>query len=200
MSDHYYTNRPSSKENRTTVCFDVGSKDYSFFTDSGVFSKEHLDPGSRLLIESIPAFAGKCADIGCGWGPIGIILADRNPESNVTMLDINRRAVCLCNENILLNKITNARVLESDGMNALAEDEKFSLIVTNPPIRAGKTVIYDMFAQAHLRLEEGGALFIVIRKQQGAPSAKNFLKELFGNCEMVSRGGGYWILKSEKFL
>ena len=198
MSEHYYTNRPSSKENRAKISVDFGDGVYSFYTDSGVFSKEHLDPGSRLLLESVPAFEGKCADVGCGWGPIGIILAADNPRAKITMLDINTRAIALCKENISLNGIKNATALESDGMGALPEGESFDMVVTNPPIRAGKMAIYGMFAQAHERLVGGGQLFVVIRKQQGAPSAKKYLGELFGNCETVNRGGGYWILRSEK--
>ncbi len=198
MNDHYYTNKPASDENKGMIKLELRGKEYPFYTGSGVFSKGHLDPGSKLLLESLPSSTGSVADIGCGWGPIGIIIAKENPRARVTMLDVNRRAVSLCGENINLNGVENARVKESDGMKALAEGERFDLIVTNPPIRAGKQVIYDIFRQAHERLNPGGELYIVIRKQQGAPSAKAFLSELFGSCETVNRGGGYWVLRSSK--
>ncbi|MGI5899461.1 MAG: class I SAM-dependent methyltransferase [Christensenellales bacterium] len=198
MSDHYYTNEPASKESKIKIELEFRGKGYSFYTGSGVFSKDNLDPGSRLLLESLALAEGEVADIGCGWGPIGIILARENPLAQITMLDINRRAVGLCGENIALNGAENAQVLESDGMKALPENRLFDLIVTNPPIRAGKQVIYGIFRQAYDRLNSGGALYIVIRKKQGAPSAKAFLSQLFGNCETVNRGGGYWVLRSEK--
>lgn len=198
MSDHYYTSEPASDEKRGMIKLVFREREYSFYTGSGVFSKDHLDPGSRLLLETLPSAAGKVADIGCGWGPIGVIIAKENPDVQVTMLDINRRAVSLCAENIALNDVNNASVLESDGMKALPEGASFDLIATNPPIRAGKQVIYDIFRQAHERLSPGGKLYVVIRKQQGAPSAKTFLSGLFGNCETVNRGGGYWVIKSAK--
>ena len=115
---------------------------------------------------------------------------------NVVMCDVNGRAVQLSNKNIRANGLSNAQAVVSDAFSAL--EGGFDHVVTNPPIRAGKQVIYAMFDEACRRLSPGGTLTIVIRKQQGAPSAKNHLTELFGNAEVIARGGGYWIIRSVK--
>ena len=125
-------------------------------------------------------------------GAAGIAVAKANKAARVTMVDVNRRALGLCQENCTRNGVT-AEVIESDGM-AEVLGRKFDAIVTNPPIRAGKQVIYKMFADAAASLHEGGALYLVIRKQQGAPSALKFLKELYGKAEVIERDGGYWII------
>ena len=112
------------------------------------------------------------------------------------MCDVNERAVQLSNKNIRANRLHNAQAVVSDAFSAL--EGEFDHVVTNPPIRAGKQVIYAMFDEAYRRLTPGGTLTIVIRKQQGAPSAQKHLLELFGNCETIARGGGYHVLQSRK--
>lgn len=198
MADHYFSQEPGSISEPARHETDFGGRAYTFYTDSGVFSKGRLDPGSALLIECVPKLRGSVADLGCGWGPIGIILASRNESCAFTLLDINSRAVELCRRNIEENRIENARALQSDGFASLDQNDYFGTVVTNPPIRAGKAAIYSLFEQAHERLLPGGAFYAVIRKQQGAPSAKAFLESLFGNCQAVGRGSGYHVLKCEK--
>ena len=110
------------------------------------------------------------------------------------MADVNHRALGLCRDNCERNGVT-AEVLESDGMSMLL-DRRFDAVVTNPPIRAGKQVIYQMFADAARCLNPGGALYLVIRKQQGAESCVKYLKTLYREVEKLDKSGGFWVLKA----
>lgn len=194
MPDHYYTQTPSSAHDEREISVDVLGQALRFATDAGVFSKTELDFGSRLLLESLPPLTGRALDLGCGWGALGIALAKANPEALVEMSDVNQRAVELAGRNIQLNGVRNARAVLSDGFAAV--EGGFDFVISNPPIRAGKRVIYAMFDEARNRLNPGGALFIVIRKQQGAPSALAHLREVYGNAEMIARDKGFWVIRA----
>ncbi len=195
MPDYYYTQEPASAHKERSITARVLGLTLSFETDAGVFSKNELDPGSRLLIESMGALSGRVLDLGCGWGPVGTFLSLANPQAQLVMSDVNERALDLARRN-LKNNGAAAEVVESDGFESI--EGTFDHVVTNPPIRAGKALIYGLFDTAHERLREGGALTIVIRKQQGAPSALKHLQETFGNAEVIAKGGGYWIIRSVK--
>ena len=119
----------------------------------------------------------------------------RFPKVHMTMADVNERALALAVSNIQKNRM-QARAVLSDGFESI--EGEFDAVITNPPIRAGKAVIYKMFEDAKGHLREGGRLFLVIRKQQGAPRALKFLKELYGRAEVIEREGGYWIIACTK--
>ena len=195
MPDYYYTQEPASAHKERSIMARALGLTLSFETDAGVFSKNELDPGSRLLIESMGALSGRVLDLGCGWGPVGTFLSLANPQAQLVMSDVNERALDLARRN-LKNNGARAEVVASDGFESI--EGTFDHVVTNPPIRAGKALIYGLFDTAHERLREGGALTIVIRKQQGAPSALKHLQETFGNAEVIAKGGGYWIIRSVK--
>ena len=195
MPDYYYTQEPASAHKERSITARALGLTLTFETDAGVFSKNELDPGSRLLIESMGALSGRVLDLGCGWGPVGAFLALANPQARLVMSDVNARALDLARRN-LKNNGAAAEVVESDGFESI--EGTFDHVVTNPPIRAGKALIYSLFDTAHERLRDGGALTIVIRKQQGAPSALKHLEETFGNAEVIAKGGGYWIIRSVK--
>ena len=174
MNDHYYTRVPQSESRPVDCEYTYRGVALSFRTDAGVFSKGEVDTGTRLLLEALPEeMSGEVLDLGCGWGVIGISIAGKWPETKVTMADVNTRALELSRENAKRNR-TEVTCIESDGMAAL-EGKTFDAVVTNPPIRAGKQVIYKMFADAAAALKPGGALYLVIRKQQGAESCILFL-------------------------
>lgn len=196
MNDQYYTADPSSESRPVPCAFPYRGHGLSFMTDAGVFSKGELDAGSRLLLDALPTLQGDVLDIGCGWGAIGIAVAKANKQARVTMLDVNRRALGLCQANCLRNGVT-AEILESDGMAAVL-GRKFDAIITNPPIRAGKQVIYKMFADAAASLNAEGALYLVIRKQQGAESCVKYLKTLFNEVEKLDKSAGFWVLKASE--
>lgn len=196
MSDHYYSAQPTGPRDIREHAVQIGGLDLRFFTDAGVFSKAGLDEGTRLIINTLPKLCGRVLDLGCGWGALGVTLAKLNPDAEFVLSDINRRAVELAERNARENGALNARVCWGDGFQNI--EGQFSFIVTNPPIRAGKAVIYPLFSEAYRRLLPGGALYMVIRKQQGAPSAIKFLSGLTGDVKCVERDKGYWIIRCGK--
>lgn len=196
MAEHYFTGEPTSRHEARTVCVQAGGRALAFETDAGTFSKMRLDPGSRLLLEALPPLSGRCADIGCGWGAIGVSLAAQNPDLFVEMVDVNERAVGLARRNAEANGVYNARALVSDGLAAV--EPGLDVCVTNPPIRAGKAVVYGFFAQAQEKLRPGGWLYAVVRKQQGAPSALKYLGGIFALARVREKDAGYWILEAQK--
>ncbi|MGG1615947.1 class I SAM-dependent methyltransferase [Paenibacillus sp. NRS-1782] len=198
MSDHYYSKRPETAHERRSLETVLRGRTYHFASDSGVFSKQGIDYGSRVLIEAIqlPAQAS-VLDVGCGYGPIGLTAATLVPNGHVTMVDINERAVQLAIENAERNGITNVTIKQSDLFEQVKAD-RFDVILTNPPIRAGKETVHTIFELAYEHLNEGGALWVVIQKKQGAPSASAKMESLFGRVEEVTKDKGYRILKAEK--
>ena len=196
MPDHYYTASPESAHESRSFRMVFAGRTLAFDTDAGVFSKQHVDPGSELLCKALPdTLSGRVLDMGCGWGAMTIMTLARFPKAQVTMADVNERALGLAVSNVEKNRMTAKAVL-SDGFEKI--EGEFDAVITNPPIRAGKAVIYKMFEDAKAHLREGGSLYLVIRKQQGAPSALKFLKELYRKAEVIERDGGYWIIRCDK--
>lgn len=195
MADHYYTPLPESEHNMRLVQVNILGRSLTFETDAGVFSKQHIDPGSEILCKSLPELHGRVLDMGCGWGAMTVMTLARFPALDVTMADVNERALDLAVRNVQKNGM-QAKAVLSDGFERV--EGEFDAVMTNPPIRAGKAVIYRMFEDAKAYLAEGGRLFLVIRKQQGAPSALKFLKELYAEAETIERDGGYWVIACRK--
>ncbi|MGN0803060.1 MAG: class I SAM-dependent methyltransferase [Candidatus Faecivicinus sp.] len=193
MNDHYYTPNPTSAHDLRRIGFEVLGEALQFDTDAGVFSRDGLDTGSRALLEALPELRGRVLDLGCGWGAVGVTLKKHFPQIDLTMTDVNQRAVDLARRNLALNGVS-AQTVQGDGFENVPGT--FDFVVTNPPIRAGKQAIYRMFADARDRLNPGGSLFIVIRKQQGAPSALKYLRELFADAQVIARDAGFWVIQS----
>lgn len=197
--DHYYTQQPGTESKEQTFSFILREKKFTFITDRGVFSKERIDFGSVLLIETMEIEDGMSVlDVGCGYGPIGMAAASLTPSGFVKMVDINERAVSLARRNLERNNIHNAQVMQSDLFSAIGEEERFDLILTNPPIRAGKKVVHQILEEAKRHLKSGGTLWVVIQKKQGAPSATVKLEELYGEVEVAAKKKGYYILRAQK--
>lgn len=175
-----------------------GNKAFKFASDNGVFSKNGVDVGSELLVKTYldKGKKGRVLDVGAGVGILGIMISKYN-DCEVDMLEINKRAVELCEKNIVYNELEHkCRVFESNVYEKA--DGKYDVIVSNPPIRAGKIVVYEILEKAKEHLNDGGELWIVIRKKQGADSAKKKLIEVYGNCEVVEKDSGFCILKVVK--
>ena len=200
LSEHYYSKKPSSSSNPQTWTFQLRGHLFTFTTDSGVFSKKEVDFGSRLLIESFkqPEIEGDFLDVGCGYGPIGLSIAKDFPERKVEMIDINERAIELANKNKAINQVDNVVIYQSDLFERVG-DKMFAAILTNPPIRAGKSVVYSIFEQSFAHLLPGGELWVVIQKKQGAPSALEKLQSLFPEAEVIEKKKGYYIIKAKKY-
>lgn len=199
MSEHYYTSNPKVKSTPTEWSTELRGKTLRFRTDAGVFSKGEVDFGSRLLAETfvMTETEGDVLDVGCGYGPIGLSISASFPERNVHMIDVNDRALDLAKINAELNKVANCKIYLSDALSAVTEEE-FAAILTNPPIRAGKDTVFKFYDEAYLKLKNGGELWVVIQKKQGAPSTMNHLTNLFGAVETVDKKKGYYILKVVK--
>ncbi len=193
---YYFTNDPQLEMNRKNISFRFFGVIENFISDNGVFSKETLDYGSRALLETITKLdiTGKVLDMGCGIGVIGILLKKYNSDIDLTLIDVNERAVELTKINSQNYKQDN-KVILSDGFTAL--DDKFDCIVSNPPIRIGKEKLYSLFTQAYEHLNENGMMYLVIRKQQGAKSAMTYLVELGLKVELLNKDKGYWIISAK---
>lgn len=200
MSDHYYSQTPGVKHDRQVHEAKLRGFALRFVTDAGVFSKSGVDYGSRVLLDALVlAPSANVLDVGCGYGPIGLTAAKLAPEGHVTMIDINERAVELSKENARLNGIANVTVLQSDIYESV-KDRRYDVILTNPPIRAGKQVVHRIFEEGYNLLNPGGKMWVVIQKKQGAPSAEAKLEALFGDVEEVTKDKGYRIFLVTKSM
>ena len=196
---HYFQNDPNLASNLQKISFDIDGLHMSLWTDNGVFSKSRVDEGSFAFLKVLLplGLSGKILDLGCGYGTIGLTIAMASPEASITLADINTRALALCEKNAQeLGLSQRVTILQSDIYEKI--EGHFDSIVVNPPIRAGKRVTYAMYEGAKQRLMDGGSLFIVIRKAQGAPSASKYIEELFGNITLLKRDKGYYIYQAKK--
>ena len=198
---HYFVNDDKVVSKPRSICYSINGVDFSLESDNGVFSKNELDKGSELLIkELLPINLGEnILDIGCGIGVIGLTLAYFTPSLKVCLSDVNTRALSLCSANANSLKLSQrVTILQSDIYEKI--EGKYSSIVSNPPIRAGKKVTYEIYRGALEHLVDSGSLYIVIRKNQGALSVKSYLEELFGNVALLAREKGYYVLKATKSI
>jgi 16S rRNA (guanine1207-N2)-methyltransferase len=189
-----------SNLNHDIKSFDINLKNtaFKFYTDSGVFSKNYIDFGTNLLINTIEINESikDVIDIGCGYGPIGLFVAKTNPKTHVYMYDINLRAIELAIKNKSENKIENVEIKQ--GFLFEHVTKKVDMIISNPPIRAGKEVVFKLYEEAYETLKENGVLYVVIQKKQGAPSSVKKLESLFKFVTIINRDKGYWILLAKK--
>lgn len=192
----YYEDNQDLSHDFKTLTVELLGQSMRFKTDRGVFSKNGIDYGSRVLLENYqPESAKSLLDVGCGYGTLGLTLAKKF-DLDVTMVDVNSRALDLCRQNAIDNAVSNSKIELSNIYESVSE--KYDAIISNPPIRAGKEVVHEILAGAFGHLNDGGHLTIVIQKKQGAPSAQKKMEEVFGNCQLVARDKGYFILRSYK--
>ncbi|MHD0398567.1 class I SAM-dependent methyltransferase [Staphylococcus simulans] len=199
---HYYDKDPKVESHKKTFKYHYHQNELNLVTDAGVFSKGKIDFGSDLLVRTFlkehpPGPKKTIVDVGCGYGPIGLMIAKVSPHHHIVMLDVNHRALDLAKENSEKNHIENVTIKESDGL-AEVLDNSCDMIVTNPPIRAGKSVVHGILEDAHEKLRAEGELYVVIQKKQGMPSAKKKMEAVFGNVETLAKEKGYYILKSKR--
>ena len=190
----YFDNIDLKSELRkfTVEIFDLSLE---FYSDNGVFCKDRLDFGTRLLLENIDFsnVSGNILDVGCGYGPIGII-ANKISGCGITMCDVNKRALHLAEMNCKTNKV-DAKIIESNCYSNITG--KFETIITNPPIRAGKKIVYEIVFGAKDYLTDNGSLYLVIHKDQGAKSLIKDLEKEY-NLEVLKKDKGFFVIKCKK--
>ena len=185
---HYFTNDYVESKEVKTKCI-IKDTELTLITDNGVFSKKGLDFGTRSLLETIDNVSGQVLDFGCGYGPIGIYLK-KTYNVEVDAVDINERAMNLAKKNAELNK-TNINIFESNIYENV--NKKYDYIVTNPPIRVGKKLLYQILFEAKEHLNVNGELWLVIHKDQGAKTlAKDLEKEY--KVEIKNKNKGFYII------
>ncbi len=196
---HYFID----KEHAPSDFFDFNDQvldlNLCFRSCDSIFSKNKIDDGTRTLLETIAkkcTLTGNCLDLGCGLGVIGIALCKKY-ALNFDMVDINGTAVKLSRQNTITNNVQRqTNVFESDGFSAVKN--MYNNIITNPPIKTGKTLLFSLMNGAYEHLNQNGQLILVIRKDHGMESLKKHLLELFGNCQILERNKGYYILYCTK--
>lgn len=193
---HYFINDNNLKHNKKIININYNNKEIKLYTDNGVFSKEHFDYGSKLLVNNFlkKEKSGRVLDLGCGYGVIGIILS-QNKKLYIDMVDINNNAVNLTKENLKLNNIENATSFVSNIYSEIRN--KYDYIITNPPIRAGKETIRTFLFDAQNHISENGEIWFVMRKDHGV---KSMMKELEKDykIEVVDKDKGFYIVKLKK--
>ncbi len=199
--EHYFTNNSQTEDNIKTIEYFINEDKLEFLTNNAVFSKSYVDFGSdflnKYIIENVPNEKKRLLDVGCGYGAMGLTIGHFLDNLDLTLVDINERAVELCKENAATNlSHTNINIITSDKFENVTGT--FDIAVTNPPIRTGKQNIYAIYEGCYEHLTSGGELFVVIQKKQGALSSKDKLTELFGNCTVVAKKSGYFLLHSKK--
>lgn len=192
---HYFENDDTLKSKERQILVKINNINFSFLTDYGVFSKNGLDFGTRTLLETLDTskINGKVLDFGCGYGPIGIYIA-KTTNSEVHMIDINRRVLGLARKNVSLNHV-NVNIYESNIYEKVTE--QFDYIISNPPIRVGKEILYKILFEAKKHLKENGELWIVVNKDQGAKSLVKDLEKEY-SVEIKNKKKGFYIIQCLK--
>ena len=191
---YYFDNKTNVESRKVVTKAEIANKYYTFMTDNNVFSKKGLDFGTRSLLENIDIknISGDVLDFGCGYGPIGIYIKS-NTEAMVDMIDINERALSLAKENAILNKVDVNIFLSNIYSNV---NKKYDYIVTNPPIRVGKKVLYERLIGAKDYLKQNGHLIFVINKDQGAKSTMKDMGKYY-SVKLIAKNKGFYIIDCE---
>jgi len=194
---HYFINKEHKESDFFEFQDEVIGLNLNFKSCDSIFSKNKIDDGTRTLLETIydqMSLSGHCLDLGCGLGVIAISLMKKY-DISFDMVDINETAVKLSKENLKKNSV-DANVFVSDGFEKISNS--YDYVITNPPIKTGKTKLFELLKGAYEHLNQNGELVLVIRKDHGMESTKKFLMETFKNAEILKRNKGYYILKSVK--
>ena len=197
-AEHYFTPAPQAPAEERSVEVVLAGRRVQVRTAGGVFSPDHVDAGTAVLLRAAPEppERGTLLDLGCGWGPIALTLGLQRPDLDVYAVDVNERALQLTADNAAALGIKRIRVCRPD---EVPDDVRFSTIWSNPPIRVGKAALHDLLRTWLPRLEAGAAAYLVVAKNLGADSLSRWLDgELGMPCERVTTSGGFRVLRVQQ--
>lgn len=192
----YFSNDKNIENEDISLSYTFKGKELKFISNAGIFSKNRIDFGTNLLLNSIELKGDRILDLGCGYGIVGVSVASVNNKYNVLSVDVNERAVEITNQNYKNNSIRNGKAIVNNAYNDLKE--KFDMIITNPPIRAGKEVVYEMVLGGINHLKDEGEIWVVIRKDKGGLSLFKQMEEVYINVQIINKKSGYLIIKGNK--
>ena len=193
--DHYFTAQPATSAERRTVAVDLSGHHLTVVTAGGVFSPDHVDTGTQVLLREAPPppAEGTFLDLGCGWGPVALSLGLLSPQATVYAVDVNERALELTRANAVTAGLGNLRACLPD---EVPPDVRFDLIWSNPPIRVGKAALHDLLGTWLPRLTERGEAYLVVQKNLGADSLQRWVWESLGMpCDRVAIAKGFRVLR-----
>ncbi|MGW5241292.1 class I SAM-dependent methyltransferase [Monashia sp. NPDC004114] len=194
--DHYFSAEPATPQERRTITVSLDGVPLSLTTARGVYSPDRLDPGTAILLAGVPdpSPTGQLLDIGCGWGPISIVLARRSPLARVWGVDVNRRSLDLARANAAAAGVTNATFSEPD---EVPDDIRFDTIWSNPPIHVGKPALHAILERWLPRLTDDGVAYLVVQKHLGSDSLQRWLNAQHWGlaCTRLSSAKAFRILE-----
>ncbi|OJV59517.1 MAG: 16S rRNA methyltransferase [Cellulomonas sp. 73-145] len=197
--EHYFTARPSSAADRRTIEVELAGRTVAVQTAGGVFSPDHVDLGTRVLLRSVPTppTSGDLLDLGCGWGPLALTLALQSPDAHVWAVDVNERALDLVRRNAAALGLQNVTAVAPE---AVPADVRFATVWSNPPVRVGKDELHALLQHWLTRLEPGGEAWLVVGRHLGADPLLRWLQEELGPDVRTERSGsakGFRVLRAE---
>lgn len=199
---HYFSEVQDVKSVKKIINYEIKNEKFEFLTDNGVFSKTKVDFGTDVMLRTFLNENKKLEnirilDIGCGYGVVSVVLKRFFEKVKILSTDVNERALELTKENIQKNNRTDDfEVRKSFVFDNISEN--FDVILSNPPIRAGKQVIFEIYEKSFFHLNKNGEFYCVIQTKHGAKSTKKKLEELFGNCTTLVIEAGYRIFRCVK--
>lgn len=198
MGSHYFDERPPVASRPRKIRARLRGREWTFVTDRGVFGRDAVDAGTRLLIETMRiAPTDHVLDVGCGYGPIGLVAATLASAGRAVLVDVNARAVHLASQNAALNSVPNVEILLGDGGTPVA-GRTFDVAVTNPPIRAGRATLMRVVREVWDILRPGGRLVFVVRTAQGAKTLAREVAAIFGTVTELAQESGYRVYEAVK--
>ncbi|MGQ9680549.1 MAG: class I SAM-dependent methyltransferase [Candidatus Bathyarchaeia archaeon] len=197
MAEHYFSPAPKSEIRLGLIRCRLRGYLLEFLTSSGVFSFKRIDSGTRLLIESMELpDRGSVLDLGCGYGPVGIVAAKLRPSLEVWMTDVNERAIELAMRNVNRNRVGNVKIFRGFLYEPVV-GVSFDTILTNPPISTGLQTLGSIVEGSRRHLKPGGCLQLVVKTNKGGRNLSKIIEQHYGRFEVIGRKGGYRILKAD---
>ncbi|MHA1155053.1 MAG: class I SAM-dependent methyltransferase [Candidatus Heimdallarchaeota archaeon] len=201
MTPHYFSEKPSTTGKTTTIQTHQLGNRLSFKSQSGIFGWMKVDTGSELLLNNltIPKEADQTIlDLGCGYGFLGIALAKAYPKNNFVLTDINELAARLARENCKTNKVLQNTQVYQGNLYEPIKNDLYDTIITNPPLMAGKKILKEIIDNSIKHLKKQGSIQLVVPKKKGLVSMQKMLEGVYGTYQVLAKGSGFWVLKSEK--